>query len=283
MSFLTQIERQVQARVDQLSRTMERTHDLLSGDFAAALHALVDALGADVDDAVVRVDRDELESPPDGETCRHTWERSVDQFERLPEADEGGRTGWRCDPTDEAAWKSFRDVVGLAENATGAYFVYRVTLLREEQDVFDAVPHHSSAGLNADLLGETTVGEANAALEDVAGCLVPSQPVVEWTADDRRWSVGGGSLCVERVDGPTSKCYEVTNLRRIRVTDDGTALDLRWAAEGFPDDLIGRTLSWAAGKLYSPPEMIPCESTARAAEVQAVLRETLERFDGRQV
>lgn len=262
---------------------MDRTHALLSEEYVAALATLLDATRPRADDAVLIVDPDEFDHPPDGEACRRTWRHHVESFARAPAADEGGRTAWRCPPADDEAWRAFRDVVALAEGAIGSHFVYRVQLRRAGTVVVDAIPHHSQVGVNAKALGDRWQAEAEAALADLSACLVPEEPRIEWTAADRRWRIAGGSICKETIDGDRSACYGLTGLRRVRVTDDESVLALHWERGDFPDDVVGRALSWITDKVSNPPERVPCGTAERAGAVRDVLAETLEAFDGREV
>lgn len=262
---------------------MDRTHALLSGEYVGALAVLLDATRPRVDEAVLIVDRDEFDHPLDGEDCRRTWRYHADSFERARTLDEGGRTAWRCSPSNDECWRAFRDVVALAEGAIGSHFVYRVQLRRAGTVVVDAIPHHSRAGVNADALVEGWRSEVRAALADPSACLVPDEPRIEWTAADRRWTIAGGSICKETLDGDRSVCYGITGLRRVRVTDDETVLALHWERRDFPDDLVGRALSWIADRMQNPPERVPCGTAERAREVRQVLADTLEAFDGREM
>jgi len=61
-------------------------------------------------------------------------------------------------------------------------------------------------------------------------CLVPTETYFEWVAEDRRWRIQGGSLCIETLDGRKTTCYGLTNLERATLEDDGTVLALAWGA-----------------------------------------------------
>lgn len=260
---------------------MHRTHSLECDRFADAFPPLLETVVPHATTATVLIDPEEADHEPDGPECRAVWARARDAFERAPDADESGREAWRCDTTDPDARAALFDVGALISGIIGRHFVFGVRLQRDGTQVLDSIPHHSAASIDADALPDDTVEEVDAALVDLAACLVPHGTRIVWEAADRRWSVRGSSICVETPDGKRTACYGVSNLRGIDVADDGTTLALSWGTEEFPDDAVGRLLSWVTGKLYSPPPALPCGTEVRASEVRELLAETLEKYDGR--
>ncbi|WP_135855390.1 hypothetical protein [Halorussus salinus] len=243
-----------------------------------------------------RVARDSGESA-DGETTASDAANRGDVTNRSDAASGGDgadSSAWRCRTTTEEGRAALRELVALTDGIAGAHFVFRIELRDGETPVLDAIPHHSDAGLDATRLAGVEFrdeGESGSGikpgevvgLDGHAACLVPAEPQVEWTAEDRAWRLAGGSLCAERDDGRATSCYGVTNLRGVELAEDGSWLALQWKTGELPDDPIGNALSWLANKLYNPPSAIPCGTAARAREVRRNLQETLAAYDGREL
>ncbi|WP_255682077.1 hypothetical protein [Natrinema sp. SYSU A 869] len=113
--------------------------------------------------------------------------------------------------------------------------------------------------------------------------MVPTETQFDWVAEDRRWKIQGGSLCVETLDGRKASCYGLTGLEQATIADDGTVLGLTWKAGELPNDSVGKLLSWFMDKLYDPPQAVPCETPKRANAVNAHLQELLAAYDGREI
>jgi hypothetical protein len=149
--------------------------------------------------------------------------------------------------------------------------------------VLSATPHHSDLAVDAGALPTEAFADAEASLSDLDPCLVAVEPHDEWEAENRRWSVGA-AVCKETPDGRRGSCSGISNLREVRVADDGATLELSWGlGDPVSDDAIGRALSWGLEKLYRPPERLPCGDAERAESVASFLAETLRRYDGREV
>ena len=262
---------------------LNRTHDVESERFSAALRSLVETALPHATDAVVRLREDETDTDPDGDECRRTWTAVRDRFERSPDEDRYGATAWRCPTAPDAARDTLLALVSLTDGVAGSRFVFEVELRREGVPVLSAIPHTPSAGVDATRLGGAVRPGEVELLDGLAACLVPAETRVEWVAADRRWSVRGGSLCVETLDGRKTSCYGLTNLRRARASDDETVLALAWDAGELPDDPVGRAMSRAVDRLYRPPSAVPCGTAARARAVRALIRETLAAYDGREI
>ncbi len=269
--------------VSRVPSELDRTHQLESERFPEAFRSLVESTLPYATDAVVRLREDEAATDPDGDECRRAWEAVRDRFERAADEDRYGATAWRCGTAADGGRAALSELVGLASGIAGRHFLFEVTLLRDGAPVLNAIPHTPSAGVDATHFGgEVRPGEV-ASLDGHAACLVPDETRAEWTAAERRWSVRGGSLCVETLDGRKTSCDGLRNLRRLEADGGGTALALAWGTGEFPDDPVGRVLSWVTGRLYRPPPAVPCGTAARAAAVEELVRETLVAYDGREL
>jgi hypothetical protein len=262
----------------------EGTHTLLSDDYAAAFVRTVVSLVPHADRGVVRLDEAWLDEEPDGEDCREAWEAVRDRFERAPSDDASSREAWRVELVDDGTGlDALSRLVELAGGIAGRHFVFEVELAREGRTALSAVPHHSDLRVDVDVLPEAAFAAAEDALSDLEACLVAEDPVAEWVARDRQWSVGP-AVCKETLDGRRTSCYGIANLRGVAVAADGTTLRLSWGLDGpVFDDPIGKALSWTLEKLYRPPAALPCGDAERAERVAAFLAETLRRFDGREI
>jgi hypothetical protein len=262
----------------------EGTHTLLSDDYAAALARTVDSLVPHADRGVVRLDEAWLDEEPDGEACREAWAAVRERFERAPGDDASAREAWRVELVgDGTGFDALSRLVELAGGIVGSHFVFEVELSREGRTALSAVPHHSDLRVDGDALPEAAFAAAEGALSDLDACLVAEDPVAEWVARDRRWSVGP-AVCKEALDGRRTSCYGIANLRGVALAADGTTVRLSWGLDGpVFDDPIGKALSWAVEKLYRPPAKLPCGDAERADRVAGFLVETLRRFDGREI
>ena len=258
---------------------MSPTHRLECERFSEGFGSLVEMTRPSVTAAVVRVREEEAESPPaDGEVCRRTWDSVRPHLERLPEEDGSTSTVWRC-PT-ETEREALLDLIELTDGGAGAYFVYQVELRKGGKPVVEAVPHHMTASVDAEALEKAGPNEV-VGIEEVNACLVPIEPQIEWVAEERRWKVAGGSLCVETVGGRKSSCYGLTNLREADI--DGKVVKLSWEMRGTPGGIVSKTLSWVMSSLYNPPTSVPCGTRSRAEEFKQTAQDILEAYDGREV
>ncbi|WP_049924105.1 hypothetical protein [Halopiger djelfimassiliensis] len=260
---------------------IDRTHHLECEAFADAFRSLLESVLPDTTTAVVHLDEAEMDMEPDGDDCRRTWDDVGHRFERVPDEDRNGTLAWHCPTTTEPGREALLALVDLTAGIAGRHFVFRLELRNEGTPVLDAIPHHADAAVDATLLeGGPRTGEI-VGLEGHDACLVPAETRLEWTAEDRNWSLRGGSLCLETLDGRRTSCYGLTGLQRATIDDDGTVLSLAWNPGEFPDDAVGTLLSWLTDRLYTPPPAIPCGTPERAREVHAYVTALLEAYDGR--
>ncbi|SER72772.1 hypothetical protein [Natrinema salaciae] len=262
---------------------VHRTHHLECDGFAEECRSLLESVLPDATTAVVWLQEDELEMEPDGDDCRRTWTAVRDRFERFPGADRNGTTAWRVPTTTAPGRDALFELVALTDGIAGSHFVFRFELRDGDTPVLDAIPHHADAGVDATLLGDEIRSGEIVGLSEHDACLVPTETRFEWVAEDRRWAIRGGSLCVETLDGRTESCYGLTNVEGARIGDDGTVLALAWDPGELPDDAVGTLLSWIADKLYNPPPAVSCETLERARAVEAYLQELLAAYDGREI
>lgn len=266
-----------------MSAELNRTHHLECEGFAAEFRALLELVLPDTTAAVVRVREDEVGMDPDGDDCRRVWDAVRDRLERLPEKDRNGATAWRVATTTEAGQEALFELTSLTDGIVGAHFVFQLECHAGGTPLLEAIPHHSDVRIDATLFGaEIQPGEI-VGLNGHDACLVPTETQFEWVAEDRRWRIQGGSLCIETLDGRKATCYGLTNLERATLEGDGTVLALAWEPGDLPDDAVGRLLSWIGDKLYNPPPALPCETAARATAVKTHLRELLSAYDGRNI
>lgn len=259
---------------------LNRTHHLECDPFAEPFRGLVERVLPHATAAIVRLREDEMEMEPDGDECRRTWSAVRDRFERVPDADRSNGTAWRCSTTTEPGRDALRELIDLTGGIAGQHFVFQLELRNGETPVLESIPHHSDAGIDAARVGDGIRPDEVVGLEGHRACLVPAETHLEWVAEDRRWSLRGGSLCVETLDGQRTSCYGLTGVQRAAIREE-TVLVLEWDAGDFPDDPIGKLLSWTADKLYRPPPAVPCETPERAAEVRALVADVLDAYDGR--
>ncbi|ADQ67130.1 hypothetical protein C499_05223 [Halogeometricum borinquense DSM 11551] len=265
------------------SDDFNRTHALITDEYADALAQTTDALFPYATTALVRIDEPWADEEPDGDDCREAWDAVRERFDRRPERDNGDWEAWSVGVSDESGRKSVRRLVALTRGIIGRHFLFEVELAREGQTVFTAMPHHSSLAVDADSLPEEAFAATEDSLTKTAGCLVAEEPVAEWIAEERRWSVRS-SICKETLDESRASCYGISNLRGLDVADNGTTLRLSWGLDGpISDDPIGRALTWTLEKLHRPPKALPCDDIERAERVADFLAETLRRYDGREI
>ncbi|WP_135820126.1 hypothetical protein [Halostella litorea] len=262
---------------------LARTHRLECERFAESLRAVVEAALDEVTRATVYLHEEERRTEPDGEECARVWANAREAFRRTPEVDDDEGTAWTCDLRGVPDRTAVLNLIDLTDGVAGQRFVFRLELSRDGTPVLDAVPHHSDAGIDATAFDDSVLPRIRAQLSDHAACLVPTGTRVEWVCDDRRWSIGGFSLCKATLDERRTSCYGLSNLRRVRRDEDGATLWLDWETDPIGDDLVGRTLSRVVDRLYSPPRTLPCETPERARRVEATLREMLLQYDGRSV
>ncbi|ELZ05500.1 hypothetical protein [Natrialba asiatica] len=262
---------------------LTRTHTLECDRFADEFSSVVELVLPETTTARLYIDEAELGMDPDGGACRRAWGAIRPHLDRVPGADRNGTVAWTCPTTTEQGREHLFDLIALTDGVAGAHFVFRVELHRTDAPVLESIPHHSAVGLDATLLGEWIRSGEIVDLPGETACLVPTETKFEWTAEQRRWRIAGGSLCVETIDSRKASCYGLTNLRQARKSDDGTGLGLAWEPDDLPDDAIGRVLSWTMDKLYTPPTAVPCETAARATAVRAHVQEILEAYDGREL
>ncbi|OLZ41777.1 hypothetical protein A6E15_12615 [Natrinema saccharevitans] len=262
---------------------LSRTHRLECEGFATEFRALLELVLPDTTTAVVRLREDEMETNPDGEDCRRTWNAVRDRLERVPERDRNGATAWRVSTTTDPGREALFELVALTDGIAGAHFVWQLECRDEGTAVLEAIPHHSDARIDATLLGAEIQPGDIAGLRGHDACLVPTGCQFEWVAEDRQWRIEGGSLCIETLDGRKATCYGLTNLEQATITDDGTVLALVWEPGELPDDAVGKLLSWIMDKLYTPPPALPCETAERATAVKTHLQELVVAYDGREI
>ncbi|MDS0292637.1 hypothetical protein [Halogeometricum luteum] len=256
------------------------THTLLSGDYVDALFGLFDALSPYAGRGLVRLDEEWLDETPDIEDCARAWDAIRGEFDRLPNRDEHGWTAWGVE-LDGPGRDAMRRLVELTNDVVGSHFVAEIRLVRDGRTVLSAMPHHTDLAVDAGVLPEDAFAAAEASLAGLDACLVAGEPHTEWEAENRRWSVGP-AVCEETLDERRSSCYGISNLRGLRVTADGTALELSWSlGEPVSEDPIGKALSWTLEKLHRPPRALPCADVERAESVADFLAETLRGYDGR--
>lgn len=261
---------------------LNRTHHLECDPFAAPFRSLLERVLPSTTTAIVRLREDEMETEPDGDECRRTWSAVRDRFERVPDADGNGATAWRCSTETGPEREALRELCDLTGGIAGQHFVFRLELRDGGTPVLESIPHHSDAGIDATRVGDEVRPGEIVGLEGHRACLVPAETHLEWVAEDRRWRLDGGGLCVETLDGRKTTCYGLTNVQRATIRD-GTVLVLGWDAGGLPDDPIGRLLSWTMDKLYDPPTAVPCGTPERATEARTYVAELLDAYDGREL
>lgn len=255
----------------------DRSHHLNCHQFADAFPSLVEMVLPHTTTAIVWLDDYWLEADPDGDECQRTWDNIRTRFERIPDDDYDGYTTWRCSTKTES--DALFELISLINGIAGRHFLFRIELRNRETPVLDSIPHTPDAGIDASQLDESIKSDDIVGLPGHAACLVPAKTHVEWVAEDRRWSLQGGHLCVKTLDGRTTKCYGLTNLQQAVVADEETVLALVWNAGELPDDPIGKMLSWIMDKFYNPPPAVPCGTTARAQEVQEYVRKLQAAYD----
>ncbi|MDF9745509.1 hypothetical protein [Natrinema salsiterrestre] len=266
-----------------MAAELSRTHHLECEGFADEFEALLERVVPDTTAAVVHLREDELAMDPDGDDCRRVWDGVRPRFDRVPKSDRNGSTAWRVPTTTDAGRAALFELVALTDGIAGSYFVFRLELRDGETPVLEAIPHHSDARIDATLLDAAIQPGEIVGLSGHDACLVPTESQFEWVAEDRQWSIGGGSLCVETLDGRRARCYGMTNLERATLEADGTGLALAWEPGELPDDAVGKLLSWIADTLYNPPPELPCETAERATAVKGHLQEMLGAYDGREI
>lgn len=259
------------------------THTLMEGDYHEAMKSLAHIALRYGTDVYILCEGAWLdEDLPDTEECRRIFQQIREAYDRLrePERIRDGDAVEYHGRLPEAS-DIIERLLSAGPGICWDHFVSELIIAVDDQCIFFARPHHSTALVSVSFTdGGSYLAAANDTLEHHTGCLVQDGVRIEWEMNDDEWSIRGSSLCVGVEQSErASACWGLGGIDDISI-DDETTVTLSWYNHR-PDNGVEQVLQGVSDRLFrDAPTRLQFDDEATAQAVAELIVDTLVRFRG---